>query len=51
MGKQKNKPQIKEQKKSPEKGLNKIKGSNLLDTQFETMDIKMFKTVLYFKET
>ena len=35
--------QMKEQNKTPEKELNKIKISNLLDAEFKTLVIRMFK--------
>ena len=43
MWKQINMPQIKEQKKSPEKELNEEEASNLSDIQFKKMVIRMLK--------
>ena len=41
MWRQRNMEQIKEQNKTPEKELNKIETSNLLDEEFKTMIIRM----------
>ena len=43
MRKQRNTSQIKEQEESPEKELNEMRASNLPDTEFTTMVIKMPK--------
>ena len=43
MRRQRNMAQIKEQIKNPEKKLNKMEISNLSDTQFKTMVIRMLK--------
>ena len=43
MGRQRNNPQMKEKKETPEKGLNKNGASNLSDIQFTVMVIRMFK--------
>ena len=41
--------QMKEQNKTPEKELNKIKISNLLDAEFKTLVIRMLKELVgYF---
>ena len=40
MRRQRNMPKMKEQGKSPEKELNQMEVSNLLDTEFKTMVIK-----------
>ena len=42
MWRQRNTPQMKEQEKSPQKELNDIKASNLSDTEFKVMVIRMF---------
>ena len=39
MGRQRNNPQMKEKKETPEKGLNKIGASNLSDIEFKIMVI------------
>ena len=44
-GRQRNMPQIKEQKKSPEKELNKMETNYLPDTGFKIMVIGMFKAL------
>ena len=36
-------PQMKEQEKSPQKELNKIEASNLPDTEFKTIVIRILK--------
>ena len=41
MRRQRNRAQMKEQNKTPEKELNKIETSNLLDEEFKTMIIRM----------
>ena len=38
--------QIKEQNKTPEKVLSKIKTSNLLDAELKTLDIRMHKDLV-----
>ena len=43
MRKQKNMAQMKEQIRSPEKELNKMKISNLSDAEFKTLVIRMLK--------
>ena len=41
--------QMKEQNKTPEKDLNKMEISNLLDTEFKTLGIRMLKKLIgYF---
>ena len=40
--------QMKEQNKTPEKELNKMKISNLLDAEFKTLVIRMLKELRYF---
>ena len=51
-GEQRNIPEMKEQEKSPEKELNEMEASNLLDIEFkQEMVIKMFKEPSdYFKK-
>ena len=41
MRRQRNISQMKEQKKTPEKELNKMETSNLLDVEFKTLVIRM----------
>ena len=41
MGKQRNKPQMKEQKESPEKELNEMEASNLSHIEFKVMVTRM----------
>ena len=41
MGRQRNMPQMKEQNKTPEKELNKMKRSHLLDAEFKPLVIRM----------
>ena len=43
MRRQKNRAQMKEQNKTPEKELNKMEISNLSDTEFKTLVIRMLK--------
>ena len=43
MGKQRNMSHMKEQNKAPEKELNKMETSNLLDADFKTLVIRMLK--------
>ena len=43
MRRQRNMSQMKEQKKTPEKELNKIEISNLLDAEFKTLVLRMLK--------
>ena len=43
MRRQRNTFQMKEQNKTPEKELNKMKISHLLDAEFKTLVIRMFK--------
>ena len=43
MRRQRNIVQMKEQAKSPEKGLNEMEISNLSDTEFKTLVIRMLK--------
>ena len=43
MRRQRNMTQMKEQIKTPEKDLNKIKTSNLSDVEFKTLVIKMLR--------
>ena len=43
MRRQRNTSQMKEQIKTPEKLLNKMETSNLLDAEFKTLIIKMLK--------
>ena len=42
---QRNRSQVKEQKKSPEKGLNEMEASNLSDTEFKVMIIRVLKSM------
>ena len=50
MRRQRNMSQVKEQNKTPEKGLNKIEISNLSDGKFKTLVIRMLKELIgYFK--
>ena len=46
MGKKRNIFQMKEQKNSPEKELNEMEASNLSDTQFNVMVIRMLKDLV-----
>ena len=43
IGRQRNNPQSKGKRESPEKELNEIEASNLSDTEFKVMVIKMLK--------
>ena len=43
MRRQRNRAQMKEQNKTPEKELNKLEISNITDTEFKTLVIKMLK--------
>ena len=43
MGRQRNRPQMKEQEKPPEKESNEMKVSNLSDIEFKKIVIRMFK--------
>ena len=43
MRRQRNMAQMKEQIKTPEKGINKMEISNLSDTEFKTLFIRMYK--------
>ena len=43
MGIQRNNPQMKEKKESPDKRLNEIEARNLSDTEFKEMVIRMLK--------
>ena len=43
MRRQRNMAQMKEQIKTPEKGLNKMQISNLSDTEFKTLFMRMLK--------
>ena len=43
MGRQRNIPQVKKQDKSTEKELNEMQASNLPDTEFKMVVIKIFK--------
>ena len=43
MERQRNNPQSKEKEKSPERVLNEIEASNLSDTEFKVMVIRMLK--------
>ena len=43
MGRQRNMDQMKEQKKTPGKELNKMEMSNLVDAKFKTLIIRMLK--------
>ena len=45
MWRQRNTPQMKEQEKSPQKELNDIKASNLSDTEFKVMVIRMLNSM------
>ena len=45
MSRQRNVSQMKEQNKIPEKYLNKIKTSNLLDAEFKTLVIRMLNAL------
>ena len=45
MRRQRNMAQVKEQKKTPEKELNKREISNLSDAEFKTLVIRMLKEV------
>ena len=50
MRRQRNRAQMKEQNKTPEKELNKIEISNLSDGKFKTLVIRMLKELSgYFK--
>ena len=49
MKKQKNVAQMKEQNKTPEKEVNKMEISNLSDTEFKTLVIRMLEELIgYF---
>ena len=43
MGRQRNNPQLKGKEESTEKELNEIKASNLANTEFKIMAIRMLK--------
>ena len=43
MGRQRNRPQMKEQKESPEKESNEMETRNLPDTEFKIIVIRMLK--------
>ena len=45
MGRQRNMPQMKEQKKSPEKELNEMQATKILNAEFKTIIIRMLKDV------
>ena len=45
MRRQRNMAQMKEQIKTPEKGLNKMQISNLSDTEFKTLVIRMLREI------
>ena len=49
MRRQRNMAQVKEQNKTPEKELNKLEISNITDTEFKTLVIRMLKELMgYF---
>ena len=48
MKRQRDMAQMKQQNKTPEKELNKMKISNLLDAEFKTLVIRMLKELRYF---
>ena len=45
MGRQRNKPQVKEQQNSPEEELNEIEASNLSNREFKVMIIKILNSM------
>ena len=45
MGRQRNRPQMKEQEESPEKELNEMEVSNLSDTEFKVMVIRILNSM------
>ena len=45
MKRQRNMAQVKEQNKTPEKELNRMETSNLLDAEFKTLFITMLKEI------
>ena len=45
MGRQRNKPQVKEQQNSPEEELNEMEASNLSNVQFKIMIIRMLNSI------
>ena len=51
VGKKRNMSQIKEQKNSPEKQLNKIKANNLSDIEFKVVVMRMQKSIINSIET
>ena len=51
MGRQRNRPHVKEQGNSPEKELNETEASNLLDIVFRVMIIKILKSMKKDVET
>ena len=45
MGKQRNRPQMKEQENSPEEELNEMEASNISDIELKVMIIKMLNSM------